>query len=96
MPPSDEPSQKFERHRRSKHARSKVAARPILLWIRREILFRSIGSNLASGEMNLEISSPLLLPQEEKGPGDEEVGAGYAMECPRPFLQAPTPNLYAR
>jgi len=23
--------------------------------------------------------SPLLLPQEEKGPGDEEVGAGFAM-----------------
>jgi len=51
---------------------------------------------LQSGELNLEISSPLLLPQEQKGPGDEEVGAGFAMASLRPFLQAPTPRLYAR
>jgi len=37
--------------------------------------------------------SPLLpfSSSEEKGPGDEEVGAGYEIACPRDFLQPPPP-----
>ena len=62
----------------------------------RSFLFLSIGCILATTHDESFGFSPPSPPQEEKGPGDEEVGARYEVASPRRFRQTPTPSLHAR